>query len=89
MNLESWYKYVNQVKPSFIRVEADELTYNFHIILRFELEQDLMNGDLAVKDVPAAWNGKMEELLGVVPPNDSLPRPGDQGILVSITIHIV
>jgi len=68
---EDFYKAINKVKPSFIRVEADELTYNFHIILRFELEQALMNGDLAAKDVPAAWNAKMEELLGVVPPTDS------------------
>jgi carboxypeptidase Taq len=68
---KDFYRAINRVQPSFIRVEADELTYNFHIILRFELEQDLMNGDLVVKDVPAAWNAKMEELLGVVPPTDS------------------
>lgn len=68
---EDFYRAINRVQPSFIRVEADELTYNFHIILRFELEQALMNGDLAAKDVPAAWNAKMEELLGVVPPTDS------------------
>jgi carboxypeptidase Taq len=68
---EDFYRAINKVQPSLIRVEADELTYNFHIILRFELEQALMNGDLMTKDVPAAWNGKMEALLGVVPPNDS------------------
>ncbi len=68
---EDFYQAINRVQPTFIRVEADELTYNFHVILRFELEQDLMNGDLAVKDVPEAWNSKMEELLGVVPPTDS------------------
>ncbi len=68
---KDFYRAINKVYPSYIRVEADELTYNFHIILRFELEQALMNGDLAVKDVPAAWNAKMEELLGVVPPTDS------------------
>ncbi|MDX1412954.1 MAG: carboxypeptidase M32 [Candidatus Promineifilaceae bacterium] len=68
---EDFYRAINKVKPSFIRVEADELSYNFHIILRFELEQALMNGDLAPKDVPSAWNAKMEELLGVVPPTDS------------------
>ncbi len=66
-----FYRAINKVYPSYIRVEADELTYNFHIILRFELEQALMNGDLVVKDVPEAWNAKMEELLGVVPPTDS------------------
>lgn len=68
---EDFYRAINKVQPSYIRVEADELTYNFHIILRFELEQDLMNGDLAPKDVPTAWNTKMEELFGVVPPTDS------------------
>ena len=67
-----FYKAVNKVQPSFIRVEADELTYNFHIILRFELEQALLNGDLAVADLPAAWNDKMNEMLGVVPPTDTL-----------------
>ena len=66
-----FYHAINMVQPSYIRVESDELTYNFHIILRFELEQALMNGELAVKDVPAAWNAKMEELLGIVPPTDS------------------
>ena len=59
-------------RPSFIRVEADELTYNFHIILRFELEQAMLSGDLAVADLPTAWNDKMNELLGVVPPTDTL-----------------
>jgi carboxypeptidase Taq len=66
-----FYRAVNKVQPSYIRVEADELTYNFHIILRFELEQAMLNGDLAVADLPTAWNEKMQELLGVVPPTDS------------------
>lgn len=66
-SVEDFYRAINKVQPLFIRVEADELTYNFHIILRFELEQALMTGDLAVQDVPVAWNDKMEELLGVVP----------------------
>ncbi len=69
--VEEFFRAVNRVKPSYIRVEADELTYNFHIILRFELEQALMNGELKAADVPAAWNAKMQELLGVVPPTDS------------------
>ncbi len=68
---EAFYRAINKVQPSFIRVEADELTYNFHIILRFELEQALMNGELMARDLPGAWNVKMAELLGVVPPNDS------------------
>lgn len=69
---EQFYRAVNKTQPSYIRVEADELTYNFHIILRFELEQALLNGDLAVKDLPTAWNDKMQALLGVVPPSDTL-----------------
>jgi carboxypeptidase Taq len=68
---EDFYLAINKVQPSYIRVEADELTYNFHIILRFELEQAMLNGELAAKDLPEAWNTKMEELLGVVPPTDS------------------
>lgn len=68
---EDFYRAINKTQPSFIRVEADELTYNFHIILRFELEQAMLNGDLAAADLPAAWNDKMSELLGVVPPNNS------------------
>jgi carboxypeptidase Taq len=69
---EDFYRAVNKVHPSYIRVEADELTYNFHIILRFELEQALLNGDLKVADLPTAWNDKMQELLGIVPPTDTL-----------------
>jgi carboxypeptidase Taq len=69
---EDFYRAINKVQPSFIRVEADELSYNFHIILRFELEQAMLNGDLAVADLPTAWNDKMQELLGVVPPTDTL-----------------
>jgi carboxypeptidase Taq len=68
--LDDFYRAINKVEPSYIRVEADELTYNLHIILRFELEQAMLNGDLAAAGVPAAWNEKMQELLGIVPPTD-------------------
>jgi carboxypeptidase Taq len=68
---EDFYRAINKVQPSYIRVEADELTYNFHIILRFELEQAMLNGELSAKALPEAWNAKMETLLGVVPPTDS------------------
>jgi carboxypeptidase Taq len=67
---EDFYLAVNKVQPSLIRVEADELTYNLHIILRFEVEQALINGELAVADLPAAWNEKMAASLGIVPPTD-------------------
>jgi carboxypeptidase Taq len=69
---EDFYRAVNKVQPSCIRVEADELTYNFHIILRFELEQAMLSGDLAAADLPTAWNDKMQTLLGVVPPSDAM-----------------
>ena len=67
-----FYRAINKVQPNYIRVEADELTYNLHIILRFELEQALICGDLLARDLPAAWNDKMQAYLGVTPPNDSL-----------------
>ena len=69
---EDYYRAINKTMPSFIRVEADELTYNFHIILRFELEQAMLNGDLAARGLPAAWNEKIESLLGIVPPTDTV-----------------
>ncbi len=62
---------VNAVARSFIRVEADEVTYNLHIILRFELEQALMTGDLVPKDVPGAWNEKFQQSFELTPPDDA------------------
>ena len=70
-NAESFYRAVNKVTPSLIRVEADEVTYNLHTLLRFELECDLLTGSLAVADLPAAWQAKMEAYLGVTPPSDA------------------
>jgi len=64
------YLAVNAVRPTLIRVEADEVTYNLHIILRFEIEKRLFAGTLAVRDLPAAWNALARELLGLTPPND-------------------
>ena len=69
-DLDTFYAAINRVKPSFIRVEADEVTYCLHVILRFQLEQALIEGKMEVKDLPEAWNAKMKELLGVVPPTD-------------------
>jgi carboxypeptidase Taq len=71
VDLDTFYKGVNKVEPSLIRVEADEATYNLHIMLRLELEIALLEGTLAVDDLPQAWNKRMEEYLGVKPPNDS------------------
>jgi carboxypeptidase Taq len=62
---------VNDVRPSFIRTEADEVTYNLHVLLRFEIERDLLSGKLRVGDLPSFWNKKLEKLLGIVPPDDS------------------
>ncbi len=70
--LEKFYKGINKVEPSFIRTEADEATYNLHIMLRLEIEIALLEGKVAVKDLPALWNAKMQEYLGVTPPNDTL-----------------
>ena len=69
--LEKFYKGINKVEPSLVRVEADEATYNLHIMLRLELEIALMEGKLAVKDLPDAWNSKMKDYLGITPPNDA------------------
>ncbi|KGX90803.1 carboxypeptidase M32 [Pontibacillus marinus] len=69
---EDFYHAVNSVQPSFIRVEADELTYNLHIMIRYEIEKGLIAGDIEVKDLPRVWNEKMEEYLGIVPDNDSV-----------------
>jgi carboxypeptidase Taq len=62
---------LNKVEPSLIRVEADEVTYNLHIIIRFELEQAMVNGDLSVESLPAAWNAKYQQYLGITPPSDA------------------
>jgi carboxypeptidase Taq len=69
---DDFYAAINDVKPSFIRVEADEATYNLHILLRFELEQALVSGDLAPADVPSAWNEKVHHYLGLTPPTYAL-----------------
>jgi carboxypeptidase Taq len=71
IDAETFYRAVNKVEPSLIRTEADEVTYNLHIFLRFDLEQDLVERRLPVADLPEAWNAKMEEYLGVTPPDDA------------------
>ena len=71
-SLEAFYRAINRVEPSLIRVEADEVTYNLHIMLRYELEAQLVDDRLPVADLPEAWNGKMRDYLGITPPNDAL-----------------
>ncbi len=78
VSLESFYKGINRVQPSLIRVEADEATYNLHIMLRLEIEIGLMEGSLDVKDLPEVWNARMQEYLGQTPPNDT------QGVLQDV-----
>lgn len=70
--LDAFYRAINEAKPSLIRIEADELTYPLHIIIRYEIEKGLFNGTVEVKDLPEIWNGKYEEYLGIRPDNDAV-----------------
>jgi len=71
VEVERFYAAVNTVQPSLIRVYADEVTYGLHVILRFELEQDMINGRIELRDLPEAWNRKMRDYLGVEVPDDA------------------
>ena len=71
MSLTDFYKRINQVRPSLIRVEADEVTYNLHVLIRFEIEVALMEGSLSVKELPDYWNHKYSDYLGVKVHNDT------------------
>jgi carboxypeptidase Taq len=78
VSLEKFYKGINKVAPSYIRVEADEATYNLHIMLRLEIEIALMEGSVQAKDLPQVWNAMMSDYLGLTPPTDS------QGVLQDV-----
>ena len=78
VSAEEFYRAVNRVRPTPIRVEADELTYDLHVMLRFDLERALIGGELAVADLPDAWNARMREDLGLTPQGDA------QGVLQDI-----
>lgn len=67
---DEWYRAINRVAPSLIRVEADEITYNLHIVLRYELENELLERRLSVADAPEAWRDRMKDLLGIQPLNE-------------------
>lgn len=71
VSMPEFYRAVNRVEPSFIRVEADEATYNLHIMLRFEIELAMMENKLQVKDLPDYWNAKFKEYFGITPPDNS------------------
>jgi carboxypeptidase Taq len=72
LDVQTFYKGINKVEPSLIRVDADEATYNLHIMLRLELEIAMLEGTAELKDLPEIWNAKMQEYLGITPPNDRL-----------------
>lgn len=72
VDLEDFYRAINESKPSFIRIEADELTYPLHIIIRYEIEKGLFNDQMEVGDLPDIWNDMYEEYLGIRPENDAL-----------------
>ena len=75
VDLDTFYRAVNRVQPTLIRIHADEATHNLHIILRFELEQDIVNERVELRDLPEIWNTRMHEYLGVEVPDDA------QGVL--------
>ncbi|MBI4212504.1 MAG: carboxypeptidase M32 [Deltaproteobacteria bacterium] len=70
-NAQKFYEAINTVKPSFIRVEADEVTYNLHVVLRYEIERALIGGDIQVKELPGVWNDKMQTYFGIRPKKDA------------------
>lgn len=78
LSFADFYQAINEVKPSLIRIEADEMTYALHIMVRYELEKALIGGEIEVKDLPELWNDKMEEYLGIRPASDK------EGILQDI-----
>jgi carboxypeptidase Taq len=71
VELDAFVRAINRAEPGLIRVDADETTYSLHIILRFELEQEMLEGAVALKDLPATWNARMQEFLGVEVPDDA------------------
>jgi carboxypeptidase Taq len=71
VEIATFVRALNKVQPSLIRIEADEVTYNLHILIRFELEKALINGDVAIESLPGLWNAKYREYLGVEPTNDA------------------
>jgi len=83
---KEFYKIINKVKPSFIRVEADELTYNLHVLVRFEIECDILTGKLKVKDLPEAWNAKYTDYLGITPGTEPTANKPSRNSLIRAPI---
>ena len=71
VDLEEFYRAINFSYPCLIRTQSDELTYAFHIMVRYEIEKMIFNGEVNVKDLPGIWNEKYEEYLGITPENDA------------------
>ena len=71
ISLEQFYRAVNHAQSSLIRTEADELTYPFHIMIRYEIEKEIFSGDVSVHQLPALWNDKYKQYLGITPPTDT------------------
>jgi carboxypeptidase Taq len=69
--IDDFYRAINKAEPSYVRIEADEVTYNLHIMIRYEIEKALINSEIKVSDLPRVWNEKMKEYMGIVPPNDT------------------
>lgn len=78
VSLDAFYKGMNRVEPSLIRTEADEVTYHFHVLIRYEIEKELISGALLPKDLRGAWNSAYQKYLGIVPPDDK------QGVLQDV-----
>lgn len=72
LDAEGMYRAMNKVEPGFIRVGSDEVSYNLHILVRFELETEILTGTTSIKDLPEAWNAKYTDYLGITPPTDTL-----------------
>lgn len=70
-SIQQFYRAINKVQPSLIRTDADEVTYNLHVMIRFDLELAMLEGSLAVQDLPQAWNERYQKDLGIIPPNDT------------------
>jgi carboxypeptidase Taq len=70
LTVDQFYKAINKVQPSLIRTEADELTYHFHVMIRYEIEKMLIDGSISTKDIPAYWNEHYEQYLGIKVPDD-------------------
>jgi carboxypeptidase Taq len=68
---DQWYFAINDIRPTFIRTDSDEATYNLHILIRFEIEQAMLTGEVTAADIPAAWNEKMRKYLNITPPDDA------------------